>query len=276
MTIPSGNLLSEPNSLAVDPVNNDLYVYNGANGNIIDVPTTTGGTPKTYYTAGTTVYQQSGEFAGLAFDPAGNLYVAYYGNNTIWKFAASGSSSLYEGQNFPEQTVFHFTDSNSSDTARSIHRPDHPRRRQDLHLQQQRPHHGHRPPAGRQRADRERRQRRFRRPAFLHLRRATDWRALQRTGDRPGKWSDDHQHAWHRHRPRRAPDRQQHGHGHRRCRGHQWHRPVRRHLHRCQAGRLPKRFHGHDQLGRHPNVARHRLHPQQHQRRLHRQRVAHV
>src|SRR5262249_33224792 len=93
-----------------------LYVYNGANGNIIDVPTT-GGTPKTYYTAGTTVYNQSGEFAGLAFDPAGNLYVAYFGNNTIWKFAASGSSALSEGQNFPEQTVFHFTDSNSSDTA---------------------------------------------------------------------------------------------------------------------------------------------------------------
>ncbi len=116
-TVPSGNLLSEPNSLAVDPANNDLYVYNGGNGNIIDVPTAAGGTPTTYYTAGSTVYQQSGEFAGLAFDPAGNLYVAYYGNNTIWKFAASGSSSLYEGQSFPEQTVFHFTDSNSSDTA---------------------------------------------------------------------------------------------------------------------------------------------------------------
>ena len=114
-TVPSGNLLSEPNSLAVDPVNNDLYVYNGANGNIIDVPTTTGGTPKTYYTAGTTVYQRSGELAGLAFDPAGNLYVAYYGNNTIWKFAASGSSSLYVGQSFT-RTMFHFTDSNSSDT----------------------------------------------------------------------------------------------------------------------------------------------------------------
>lgn len=82
-------LLSNPDGLAVGPVNGDIYLADG-NNNIVYEIATTGVTVTSWTTYGTTGLLTP---AGVAADSTGNIYVTEHGtNNVIDEFNSAGAT----------------------------------------------------------------------------------------------------------------------------------------------------------------------------------------
>lgn len=80
--------LSDPTGLAFDPLNGNLFVANGATGNIAEF-TSAGVLVNSTYATGL------GDAEGITFDSAGNLFVASKSTGNVYEVAPGGAVSTY-------------------------------------------------------------------------------------------------------------------------------------------------------------------------------------